>query len=67
MNNIYILTEEKPKISTLLSLLDIYKNDFGGDYNIESKLKIMPLIENGYFGFIYEFLGVDTKPIKRTH
>lgn len=66
MNNIWLLTEEKPKISTLLQILEIYKKDFGGDYTI-SDLELSPLIENNKFLFTYVLNGVQVKSIDKIY
>lgn len=58
MKNIYILTEEKPKISVIKQLFEIYHNDFDGDYSFTSNLKIIPVIECGVFKFKYEVQGI---------
>lgn len=63
--NIYILTEEKPKISVVRQLLDIYKNDFNGEYKITSNMIVMPFFKGDYFDFSYELWGVEAKGIDR--
>lgn len=63
MNNIFILTEEKPKISTLLSLLDIYKKDFNVKYTKNNSLEITPIFINDSFSFTYKFKGVSVEGI----
>ena len=63
--NIYILTEEKPKISVINQLLEIYKNDFKGEYKITGKMLVMPFFKDDYFDFAYELWGVEVKGIDR--
>jgi len=62
--NLWILTEEKPKVSTLLQILDLYSHDFGGriisDY---STAKIKPLFEGSLFTFTYLFENVACEDI----
>lgn len=59
--NIFLLTEEKPKISTIVSILQIYKDDFGVDYHITSTPSIKPIINDDIFTFTYkvENISVD--------
>jgi hypothetical protein len=52
--NIYILTEEKPKISTIISIIKIYKDDFEIDYRITSTPIIKPIINRDIFSFVYK-------------
>lgn len=56
--NIWFLTEEKPKISTLKSILQIYKDDFGVDFVTSNEVKIIPIIKNGVFQFTYKLNGI---------
>lgn len=63
--NIYVLTEEKPKISVLKQLLEIYKQDFNGEYLIKSDIMIMPIFNDGYFDFAYEVWGVEIAGIEK--
>lgn len=59
MKNIYILTEEKPKTSVINQLLDIYKNDFKQNYNINSNILIKPIFKNKIFTFTYKVSNVN--------
>lgn len=61
--NIYFLTEEKPKISTLISILNIYKDDFGVDYAITGDVKILPIFNDSFFSFTYKLANVKVKNI----
>lgn len=61
--NIWFLTEEKPKISTLKSILQIYKDDFGVNYNCSENIKITPLINSGIFQFTYRLDGINVSGI----
>lgn len=56
--NIYFLTEEKPKITTLISILNIYKNDFHGKYEITGDIKILPIFNESLFSFTYKLVNV---------
>jgi len=50
--NIYILTEEKPKISTLRQILNIYKTDFGVGFSVDKDICVLPLFKNKVFQFV---------------
>lgn len=65
MNNIWLLTEEKPKISVIKQIIDIYKNDFGHNNHFSDQLSILPIGENGFFKFTYEVKGVAVEGIDR--
>lgn len=60
--NIYLLTEEKPKISTVKRILEIYRDDFGA--NVEFKeVSIVPEFNNGKFRFDYIVNGISVQNI----
>ena len=66
MSNIWILTEEKPKISVIEQLLEIYRADFNVDFVSERELAIRPIINGNTFIFRYQVDGicvVDTENI----
>lgn len=56
--NIYFLTEEKPKLSTIKSILHIYKTDFNHNYECDTKCEIIPIFLNGLFQFKYKVIGI---------
>lgn len=58
MDNLWILTEERPKPSVIKQILDMYCTDFADHITSLTEIKIKPSIENGYFKFIYEVEGV---------
>lgn len=53
MNNLWILTEERPKNNVVSNILKLENFDVD-----TSNLKIVPRIENGKFKFIYDVEGV---------
>lgn len=61
--NIYLLTEEKPKISTILSILQIYKDDFGVNYELTATPLIKPIIRNNFFSFSYKVTNINVDGI----
>ena len=53
MDNLWLLTEERPKPSVVKQIMEIYCKDFNDTLSIEDDIKIKPIIENGYFKFVY--------------
>lgn len=58
MKNIYILTEEKPKLSTIISILEIYEKDFGMELSYSSTPSIAPIFKDEKFTFTYKLNNV---------
>ncbi|MBQ9648016.1 MAG: hypothetical protein IJV43_06620 [Oscillospiraceae bacterium] len=58
MDNIWLLTEEKPKTSVIQQILQIYYDDFGVNYTCSERIAIRPLGSGGVFSFTYEVEGV---------
>jgi len=58
-DNIWILTEEKPKVSVILQIIKTYCQDFGDSIVQQSEeVKIRPLFENEVFTFQYVVEGI---------
>ena len=53
MENLWLLTEERPKPSVVKQIMEMYCKDFNDTLTINEDIKIRPLIENGYFKFVY--------------
>lgn len=65
-DNLWILTEERPKESVIKSLLEILKNDF----EIKSKckkIKICPIIKKSVFQFTYIIKGAKSKSFRNIY
>ena len=58
MDNIWLLTEERPKPSVIQQIIDAYCADFGDHCTPNGDIKIRPHIENGVFAFVYEVEGI---------
>lgn len=58
MDNLWLLTEERPKQSVVLQIVEMYCKDFNDKITEHSEIKILPHIENGYFKFVYEIEGL---------
>lgn len=67
MDNLWILTEERPKASVICQIMDLYKNDFGGTISLmdRDKVKIKADFENGVFQFTYTVEGISVKGINQ--
>ena len=58
MDNLWVLTEERPKPSVILQIVEMYCTDFADRIAKHDEIKIKPQIENGYFKFVYEVEGL---------
>ncbi len=65
MDNLWILTEERPKASVISQIVNLYKRDFGGEIiSMEpTKVKIKPDFKNGIFQFKYTTENIKIKNI----
>lgn len=53
MDNLWLLTEERPKSSVIKQILEMYCKDFNDELSIVGDIRIRPVIEEGYFKFVY--------------
>ena len=67
MDNLWILTEERPKLSVIKQIIDLYVRDFGGEYSKNGELKIIPEIDHGVFKFAYDVTGVSLRNINNLY
>lgn len=58
MENLWLLTEERPKPSVILQIIEMYCNDFDDEITLKGEIRIKPIIENGVFKFIYVIEGL---------
>lgn len=58
MENLWLLTEERPKPSVILQIIEMYCNDFEDKIALKEEIRIRPIIENGVFKFIYVIEGL---------
>ena len=66
MDNLWILTEERPKSSVLRQIIGLYEKDFGGVINyIEEDIKIRAVFQNGNFMFKYVVEGITLHGINK--
>lgn len=58
MDNIWILTEERPKLSVIKTILEYFQRDFTETVTFYDGFNIRPIIQNGVFTFRYLVEGV---------
>lgn len=63
MDNLWLLTEERPKPSVVLKILEEYGIDFGAEVTVDEDFNIRPIVENGKFTFEYLTEGVSVHGI----
>ena len=64
--NLWILTEEKPKISVITQIAKLYARDFVSVVQI-NELEIIPLFEESKFLFVYRVLGIEIEGISNIY
>ena len=62
--NLYILTEERPKIKSVNFIIERFLRDKKFSAFVDS-LRILPLVECGKFTFCYEIIGVRCNKIDK--
>ena len=65
MENLWILTEERPKPSVILQIIELYQRDFAGEiiYINKENIKIKPIFTDNNFMFKYIVEGITLKNI----
>lgn len=58
MDNLWLLTEERPKPSVIIQILEMYCKDFDDRMKVCGDVKIKPVISNGVFKFVYKIEGL---------
>ncbi len=66
MDNIWILTEERPKESVVKTILELLQSDFNISLNV-SKVVIKPIIEESTFKFTYTVEGVKSTDFDKVY
>lgn len=67
-DNLWILTEERPKVSVIKKIIELFSEDFSYRLNFgNNNLVIKPIVNNGIFNFIYEVQNVEISYIKRIY
>lgn len=65
MDNLWVLTEERPKPSVILQITEMYCKDFNDKITCKEDIKIKPIIEYGYFKFVYEVKGLKVEQAEK--
>ncbi len=58
MDNLWLLTEERPKPSVINQIVEMYCRDFDDRITIREEIKIKPVIIDGFFKFVYKVEGL---------
>lgn len=58
MDNLWLLTEERPKPSVVYQIVDMYCKDFCDRITLCEEIKIKPIIIDGVFKFVYRVEGL---------
>lgn len=66
MDNIWILTEERPKESMVKTILELMRDDFDISLNV-TDVKIKPIIEDSVFKFIYIVEGISSQSFNKVY
>ena len=64
--NLWILTEERPKLEVLRQILEKFANDNEFSGFVDS-LRILPILENNKFAFTYELIGFRCNRINKIY
>lgn len=57
MKNLWLHTEERPRISTIEIIVAKFASDRGLKYSVSGKKRILPIMANGLFTFCYKIEG----------
>lgn len=61
MDNLWLLTEERPKPSVVRQIAETYCRDFNSEMTVHDEVKIKPVIVDGIFKFVYEIEGLSVQ------
>lgn len=65
MRHLWILTEERPKIEVLRTILELFSADTGGAFI--DHLRIIPILTNNKFTFTYELIGYKSGVVEKVY
>lgn len=65
MKNLWILTEERPKVKVLETIIQYFAKNQNIGFINSGYLKIIPILENNKFSFCYEVIGINTPKINK--
>ncbi len=58
MDNLWLLTEERPKPSVVLQIIEMYCSDFSDTIILKEEIHIRPIIKDGIFQFAFLVEGI---------
>ena len=64
--NLWILTEERPKINVLKQILEEFAKDHGVGAFVDN-LRILPIVKNNQFVFTYELIGFRCNKVNKIY
>lgn len=64
--NLWILTEERPKINVLKQILEEFAKDYGVGAFVDN-LRILPIVKNNQFVFTYELIGFRCNKVNKIY
>ncbi len=64
MKNLWLHTEERPRISTIETIVAKFASDRGLKYNVSGTKRILPIMENGLFTFRYKIEGIECDDVE---
>ncbi len=67
MTNLWILTEERAKLSVVKAILEQYASDFNASVSFSANFNIKPIVKNGKFTFEYVVEGINVTDINSVY
>ena len=58
MKNIWLLSEERPKNDIIQKIVEKFAADRHLDFKVDSKIRILPILQDKTFMFVYEVTGL---------
>ena len=64
MDNLWLLTEERPKPSVILQIIEMYCADFSDTITVHEEVHIKPIVKDGIFQFAFVVEGLKVAKAK---
>lgn len=64
MKNLWLYTEERPRVSTIQTIVGKFASDRNLKFAFSQKGKILPLMKKGLFTFVYKIEGIKCERVK---
>lgn len=65
MKNIWLLSEERPKNNIIQKIVEKFAADRHLDFKVDSKIRILPILKDKTFMFVYEVVGVTCQNVNK--